>query len=71
LPDVRIGIALRRQPRHTAFQVIDAVYACFLPARTVIREILRRLFVAEAGFTDFDCVADQRRWLVFDGFEIA
>ncbi|WP_164754344.1 hypothetical protein [Mesorhizobium sp. M7A.F.Ca.US.008.03.1.1] len=43
LPDVRIGIALRRQPRHMMLQVIDAVYACFIPARTVIREILRRL----------------------------
>ncbi len=28
-------------------------------------------FASEAGFIDFEGVADQRRWLVFDGFEIA
>ncbi|ESZ29307.1 hypothetical protein X734_05790 [Mesorhizobium sp. L2C084A000] len=70
MPDVSIEIALRRKPRHIGFQVIDAVYACFLPARSYLGNS-SPAFVAEAGFTAFTCVADQRRWLVFDGFEIA
>jgi hypothetical protein len=41
-----------------------------LPARSVTRKFFAG-FAAEAGFIDLEGVADQRRWLVLDGSEIA